>query len=248
MGLRTIIVDDEKLARDLILEYLDAFPEIEVIAQCDNGPSAIKTIDELKPDLVFLDVQMPGGSGFDVLENLEELPMVIFSTAYSRYAIDAFEVSAVDYLLKPYTQERFNRAVVAAIKQGGRYDDMSGKLVQLMQAVQQSRQPLQRLLVKNRDKVVPVDVSAVEWLEAEGDYTRIHTGDQPYLVGQTLSHLITLLDPSSFIRIHRSSVVNLHYIKEINKTFKGNYIVRLISGTELPVGRAWLKELKKKII
>lgn len=248
MGLRAIVVDDEKLARDLILEYLEAFPEIEVIAQCDNGGSAIETINALKPGLVFLDVQMPGGSGFEVLASLEEIPMVIFSTAYSHYAINAFEVSAVDYLLKPYSQERFNRAVTAALRQDRRFSKWTEKLVGLMQAAQQNRQPLQRLLVKSQDKIVPVDVSAVEWLEAEGDYTRLHTSGQSYLVGQTLSYLLTLLDPASFIRIHRSNVVNLNYIEEINKTFKGNFIVRLVSGEELPVGRTWLKQLKEKTI
>ncbi len=248
MGLRAVIADDEKLARDLILEYLEAFPEVEVVAQCDNGVTAVEIINKLRPDLVFLDVQMPGSSGFEVLEKIEEIPLIIFSTAYSQYAIRAFEVSAVDYLLKPYSQERFDRAVAAALKQGGRFGDMSEKLVNLMREVRQNRQPVQRLLVKSGDRIVPVDTSAVEWLEAEGDYTRLHTETKTHLVGQTLSHLITLLDPASFIRIHRSNVVNLHYIKEIQKTFKGNYIVLMNSGVELPVGRTWLKDLKEKII
>ena len=248
MSLTTVIVDDEKLARDLILEYLAEFPEIEVTAQCDNGEAAIQTINELKPDIVFLDVQMPGCSGFEVLENLDKIPMIIFSTAYSKYALKAFEVSAVDYLLKPYTQERFNRAVISALKQGRRYEEMSDKIIRLMKIIQQNRSPLQRLFVKVQDRVVPVDVSTIQWLEAQDDYTRLHTQNRPYLVGQSLTHLLSLLDPGLFIRIHRSSVVNVQYIKEIKKSFKGNFLVHMSSGIKLPVGRTWLKQLKEKII
>lgn len=250
MSLTAVIVDDEKLARELILEYLEQFPEIEVIAQYDNGEQAIQKINELEPDILFLDVQMPGCSGFKVLENLNKIPMIIFSTAYSQYALKAFEVSAVDYLLKPYSQERFNRAVVAAMKQDRRYEEMSDKIIRLMNMIQQSQNqsPLQRLFVKVKDRLVPVDVSTIEWLEAQDDYTRLHTQNRSYLVGQTLTHLLGLLDPGIFIRIHRSSAVNLQYIEEIIKSFKGNYLVHMISGAKLPVGRTWLKQLKKKII
>jgi two-component system LytT family response regulator len=250
MSLTAVIVDDEKLARELILEYLEEFPEIEVIAQCDNGEEAIHRINELKPDIVFLDVQMPECSGFEVLENVDKIPMVIFSTAYSQYALKAFEVSAVDYLLKPYSQERFNRAVVSALKQDRRYDEMSDKIIGLMKMIQrnQNQSPLQRLFVKVQDRVVPVDVSTIEWLEAQGDYTRIYTQNRSYLAGQTLTHLLVMLDPGLFIRIHRSSAVNLHYIKEIKKSFKGNYLVQMTSGAQLPVGRTWLKQFKEKII
>jgi two-component system LytT family response regulator len=250
MSLTAVIVDDEKLARELILEYLEEFPEIEVIAQCDNGEEAIHRINELKPDLVFLDVQMPECSGFEVLENVDKIPMVIFSTAYSQYALKAFEVSAVDYLLKPYSQERFNRAVVSALKQDRRYEEMSDKIIGLMKMIRrnQNQSPLQRLFVKVQDRVVPVDVSTIEWLEARGDYTRLHTQNRSYLAGQTLVHLLAMLDPGLFIRIHRSSAVNLQYIKEIKKSFKGNYLVHMTSGTQLPVGRTWLKQLKEKII
>jgi two-component system LytT family response regulator len=250
MSLTAVIVDDEKLARELILEYLEQFPEIEVIAQYDNGEQAIRKINELKPDILFLDVRMPGCSGFEVLENLNNIPMIIFSTAYSQYALKAFEVSAVDYLLKPYSQERFNRAVVAAMKQDRRYEEMSDKIIRLMNMIQrsQNQSPLQRLFVKVKDRVVPVDISTIEWLEAQDDYTRLHTQNSSFLVGQTLTHLLALLDPGLFIRIHRSSAVNLQYIEEIIKSFKGNYLVRMTSGAKLPVGRTWLKQLKKKII
>ncbi|NIM15242.1 MAG: DNA-binding response regulator [Candidatus Aminicenantes bacterium] len=193
---------------------------------------------------------MPECSGFEVLENVDKIPMVIFSTAYSQYALKAFEVSAVDYLLKPYSQERFNRAVVSALKQDRRYEEMSDKIIRLMKMIQrnQNQSPLQRLFVKVQDRVVPVDVSTIEWLEAQGDYTRLHTQNRSYLVGQTLIHLLAMLDPGLFIRIHRSSAVNLQYIKEIKKSFKGNYLVQMTSGAQLPVGRTWLKQLKEKII
>ncbi len=248
MSLTAVIVDDETPARELILEYLEEFPEIEVIYQCADGKEAIGKINELHPNLVFLDIRMPGCSGFEVLENLNKIPMVIFSTAYSKYALKAFEVSAVDYLLKPYTQERFNRAVVSALRQGGRGGEMADKILRLMEIVQQKQSPLQRLFVKAQDRLVPVDVSAIQWMEARGDYTRIHTRTGSYLVGQTLTRLLSLLDPGLFMRIHRSSVVNLQYIKEIDKSFKGNYQVHMTSGVKLPVGRTWLDELKEKIV
>lgn len=249
MSVTAVVVDDEKLARDIILEYLNHFPEIEVTAQCENGEEAIETINRLSPDIVFLDVQMPGCSGFEVLENLDKIPMIIFSTAHSGYALKAFEVSAVDYLLKPYTQERFNKAVLSALsllKKG--YPDMSQRIMKLMETLRQNRPYAQRLFVKLRDRVVPVDVNAIEWLEAQDDYTRIHTTEQSYLAGQTLTHLLSLLDPGAFMRIHRSSVVNIHFIKEIQKTFKGNYSVHMASGARLPVGRTWLKPLKEKMV
>jgi two-component system LytT family response regulator len=250
MSITAIIVDDEQLARELILEYLENFPEIEVIDQCDNGEEAIHKINELHPDILFLDVQMPGCNGFEVLENLNKVPLIIFSTAHSQYALKAFEVSAVDYLLKPYSEERFNRAVVSAMKKDHRYEEMSDKIISLMNMVQQSQNqsPLKRLFVKLNDRVVPVDVSTIEWLEAQDDYTRLHTHDRSYLVGQTLTNILAMLDPGLFFRIHRSSVVNLHYIKEIVKSFKGNYQVHMASGAKLPVGRTRLKQLKEKII
>ena len=248
MSITAIIADDEKLARDLVLEYLHQFPEITVIDQCDNGETAVERINLLKPDIVFLDIQMPVYTGFEVLERIDHIPLIIFSTAYSQYALKAFEVSAVDYLLKPYSQERFNRAVVSALKQGQRIGEMSDKLINLMKSVQQKTEPLKRLLVKAHERVVPVDTSTILWLEAQDDYTRVHTENESYLVGQTLTHIFSLLDPGLFIRIHRSSVINLHFIKEISKSPRGGYVVYMVSGAQLPVGRTWLKDLKERIL
>lgn len=247
MKLTAIIVEDERLARNLIREYLSTHPEIDVIAECKDGKSAIQTINKLKPDLIFLDVQMPGCNGFDVVESLEEIPLIIFSTAYEQYAIKAFEVSAVDYLLKPYDQKRFDQAVYRVLNrmQSG---EMADRMIALLEAIRKDRHHIQRLFIKLRGKVVPVDVADIEWIEAQDDYALIHTPKNSFLASQTLSYLETLLDSKLFIRIHRSSIVNLNYIKELNRTDSGNYTLRMASGQELSVGRTKIDQLKEWMV
>jgi len=249
MILSAIIVDDEKPARDLILEYLAIHPKIKVIAQCWNGEDAVQTINTMQPDIIFLDIRMPGYGGFKVLERLERIPIIIFSTAYSSYALQAFEVSAVDYLLKPYTQQRFDKAVNNALKKKEN-PDISRQVLQLLETIQRqkTKEFLKRIFVKTGDRMTPLNVSVIEYIKAEDDYIRIYSDSKNYLTDQTLSGLLSMLDPEMFIRIHRSYVVNLQYIKEIQKTFKGNYSVHMGSGTKLPVGRTFLQKLKNHII
>ncbi|MCP4215934.1 MAG: response regulator transcription factor [bacterium] len=248
MKTTAVIVDDEALARSLILEYLLNHPRIEVIGQCDNGEDAIEIVDDLKPDILFLDVQMPGCNGFEVLERLDHIPIVIFSTAYSEYALKAFEVSAVDYLLKPYTRSRFDKAVSNALARKSPDSGMPTELMDLMGALGRNRSYSARLFVKTQDRMVPIDVVSIEWIGAEGDYSRIYTAEGSHLSGQGLNQFLALLDPEIFVRIHRSSIINLHFIKDIQKKFKGNYSVQMVSGATLPVGRSHLDKLKERIL
>ncbi len=244
MKIKTIIVDDEKLARELIREYLSPYPEIQILAECRDGTSAIETINKEKPDLIFLDVQMPGCNGFEVLENLDEIPKVIFCTAYEQYALRAFEVSAIDYLLKPYDQQRFDQAVERVLNRHVSLDEITNKMITLMHTIRKEQAYGKRLFVKLRGRVVPVEISEIEWIEAQGDYTEIHAKQGSFLTGQNLSHLESLLDPKLFFRIHRSSLVNAEYIEELRRTDSGGYSVRLASGQELSVGRTRIEKLK----
>lgn len=247
MTYTAIIVDDEKLARDLILEYLELHQDIEVSAQCENGEEAIKIINSIHPDIVFLDIRMPGKGGFDVLEKLDYFPIIIFSTANSKYALKAFEVSAVDYLLKPYSQERFDKAISnAKIKK----PELSQQVARLLETIKnnQSKNFPKQIFIKTNDRIVPLDVSQIEHINGEEDYVRIHADSKTYLADQTLRGFISILDPDMFIRIHRSHIINFRFIKEIQKTFKGNYSVHMKSGARLPVGRTYQKQLKNHIL
>ena len=245
--LTAIIVDDEKPARDLILEFLSDHPNIEVIAECTNGQEAVRNINLKRPDLIFLDINMPGHGGFEVIEKLEEIPIIIFSTAYSNYALQAFEVSAVDYLLKPYTQQRFDKAIKNALTKTNK-PEISDQIELLMTSIQKRKEFLKHIFVKTGDRMVPLTISDIEHIKAEDDYIRIYSKAKTYLVDQTLTNLLSSLDPAMFIRIHRSYIVNLKYIKEIQKTFKGNYSIHMQSEIRLPVGRTFLKKLKAHII
>lgn len=244
----TIIVDDEQPARDLIREYLNTYPEIEVIAECEEGESAVSTINKLKPDFIFLDVQMPECNGFQVLENLIEIPLIIFCTAYEKYALKAFEVSAVDYLLKPYDKKRFDQAVQRILDRGNQSGEVADKIITLLETIRNKNTYAQRLFIKLRGKVVPVDVTDIEWIEAQDDYAQVHTASGSYLTGQNLTHLESLLDPGLFTRIHRSSLVNLNFIKEVRRTDSGSYAVIIASGRELRVGRSRIEQLKKWMV
>jgi two-component system LytT family response regulator len=248
MKLTAVIVDDEKLARNLIREYLATHPEIEIVAECKDGKKAIQTINGLRPDMIFLDVQMPEYDGFQVLESLLQIPRVVFTTAYEKYAIKAFEVSAVDYLLKPFTQERFDQAVSRVLNHGTQSEEMANKMIALMEAIQKERRYAQRLFIKLRGRVVPVDVTEIEWIEAQDDYAEVHTQNNSYLTSQNLTGLESLLAPQLFVRIHRSSLVNINYIRELHRADSGNYVVRMVSGKELSVGRTRVDQLKEWMV
>ncbi|MCK9203804.1 MAG: LytTR family transcriptional regulator DNA-binding domain-containing protein [Bacteroidales bacterium] len=246
MTLRAILVDDEQPARDVLRHYLKSFPEIEIAGEFSDGFSGLKAIQELKPDLVFLDVQMPKLTGLELLEILDHPPLIIFSTAYDQYAIKAFEMNAIDYLLKPYSKERFSQAINKALTQhqGGSLNS-SANVENLVKSLDENPEYLQRIAVKSRHKVSVVPVEDILYLEAEGDYVMIHTKEAKHLKEKTMKYFESHLDPSQYIRIHRSYIVNAKFIDRIEYYDKETYSVLLKSGAKLRASTSGYKLLKQ---
>lgn len=237
---KVIIVDDENAGRKLIKEYLADYPDLIVLGEANNGVDAVKMINEFKPDLVFLDIQMPGLTGFDVLTHLEELPQIIFSTAYDQYALKAFEVHAVDYLLKPYTKDRFKIAVERLFQNTAKNkaETLTNSLL-----MESSNYP-SKILVQSQNKLVTVAVEDVLRIEAFGDYSKLITDDKTYLSNYGITTLEEKLNPSIFIRVHRSSIINLNRVKELNKYTK-SYDVTMQNGDVVRVSRGYMDNIKK---
>lgn len=240
--LRAVIVDDEELARAVIREMLQPHPDIEIAAECANGFEAVKAVAELKPDLLFLDIQMPKLDGFEVLELIDRSPAVIFITAYDTYAIRAFEVHAVDYLLKPFSRERFEAALERARTHAGRSAGTPAP-AELAAAARPAGQHQERLVVKDGAKVFVIPVSKLDYVEAQDDYIALHTEGRRILKQQTISSVEAGLDPERFVRIHRSVIVNLERIAKIEPYSKDSKVAILTDGTRLPVSRAGLQRL-----
>ena len=247
MEISCLVIDDEKLARDLLMEYISKIPELNVIAQCSKGKEAVKMIDEIKPDLIFLDVQMPSMTGFEVLESIEHTPKVIFSTAYDQYAIKAFENNAIDYLLKPVDEERFAKAVERAIE---RINKDENNLEELINTIKKEKEPAYsgHLFVQKSEKLLNLPVENIIHLEASGDYSIISTSNDQFVSSTGISKLAEKLDPSMFIRIHRSTIININKLKEMEKHFNGGLVVKMENGKTFPVSRTYAKELKKKMV
>ena len=240
MILRTLIVDDETLARTALLRLLKPEDDISVVGQCSDGGSAVNAIRQMRPDLVFLDVQMPEMDGFQVVEAIgpEQMPVTIFVTAFDRYAIRAFDSNAVDYLLKPFSSDRLSRALSRARDRWlGRQDkDAAQRLFSLLGSRLQSDYA-QRLTVASNGRILFVAVAEIDWIEAEGNYARIHVSRKIYDVRETLQAIMEKLDPREFTRIHRSTIVNLRRVREVQPWFQGSHIVVLESGEELRMSR-----------
>lgn len=249
MTIRTLLIDDEPLAREKLQGFLGREDDIEVIAECRDGREAVEVIDREKPDLVFLDVQMPEMDGFDVLEHVDPdaLPTVIFTTAFDQYALTAFDVHAVDYLLKPFDRERFQEALDRARKELGRarLDDsglhgMREQLLALLRDVDARRPKYpERLVVKSSGRVVFVRVDSIDWIDAAGNYVKIHTEGETHTLRETMTHLEDRLDPERFLRIHRSTIVRIDRIKELQQQFHGDYVVILEGGQRLTLSRSY---------
>lgn len=250
MTLRTLIVDDEPLARERVRMMLDAHPDMTVVGECGDGRQAITAIRAHRPDLVFLDVQMPGLDGFGVLRELqhEPLPYVVFVTAYDQYALKAFEVHALDYVLKPFNAERFGQALDRARSTLARDDAGSldrQRLRDLVSSVAAEQREKQRLVVRSSGRVFFVKVDDIDWIEAEGNYVRLHLGSQSHLLRETMKGMENVLDPSAFFRIHRSTIVNADRIRELQPLFHGEYAVILRDGTRLVASRGPDNRLKR---
>lgn len=240
--LRTIIVEDEELARNLLKSFLKDIDTIELIAECQNGFEGVKMINELKPDLVFLDIQMPKITGFEMLELLDHKPQIIFATAYDQYAIKAFEFNAADYLLKPYSRDRLLEAVekvAERIQKEGVVSDISEKVSDYPRG-----EYLDRIVVKDRHKIHISPIDHVRYIESMDDYVMIYTKEGRFMKQKTMKFFENTLDPKNFIRIHRSYIVKVDEISEIQQYEKEAYIVILHDKTKLKVSKTGYKNLK----
>src|SRR5215510_561759 len=245
--IRTVIVDDEPLARRRIRRMLARDPKIEVVCDCGNGKDAIAAMRTLNPDLLFLDIQMPEINGFDVLElsDPKQLPLVIFVTAYDQYALRAFEVSAVDYLVKPFDRARFERALTRAKSRlaTDRGSDLSRQTLALLEELKARSNHVERLLIKAGGRAFFLKAEEIDWIEAEGKYVRLHVGKESYLLREAIGTMETQLDPKKFPRIHRSTIVNIDRVRELQPWFHNEYRVVLKDGTELMLSRSCRKRL-----
>ncbi|HEV8337105.1 MAG TPA: LytTR family DNA-binding domain-containing protein [Candidatus Polarisedimenticolia bacterium] len=251
--IRFLIVDDEPLAREAIRSLAAADPELEIAGEAGDGNAAIQAIEALRPDLLFLDVQMPEVDGFEVLEELSarggKLPVTVFVTAHDQHALRAFEAHAFDYLLKPIHEARFRESVSAAkariAADSGR--DAAERLGRLLaENAMTSRRP-RRLSVKGNGRISLVSVDEIEWIESEGNYVRLHLSGQSHLLRETMNGIESRLDPEHFMRIHRSAIVNVNFIQELRPWFTGEYIVRMRSGKELTLTRSHRDALRRLI-
>ena len=254
--IKAIIIDDEPLARSIVQEYLRSHPAITVVQECNDGFEGVKAIQQHQPQLIFLDIQMPKINGFEMLELIEQPPAVIFTTAFDEYAIKAFESHATDYLLKPFSQERFDKAIQKWKEQSNHIDtSLTDKTSErgnprfvlqgpLLETASQSPQQSQRVVVKTggRIKIIPVD--DIDFLEAADDYVKIHTAEGAYLKNKTMSHFEKILDTELFVRTHRSYIVNLQRITRLDAHEKESWLALLTTGARIPVSKAGYAKLK----
>jgi two-component system, LytTR family, response regulator len=251
--IRALIVDDEPLAREGIRMRLQNAPDLEVIGECGNGREAVTAILRDIPDLVFLDIQMPGLDGFGVIEavGVRQMPHVIFVTAYDEHALRAFEVSALDYLLKPVDGGRFFEALERARNRirGKNLEAIGAQLHKMMAALKAGRKYLERLSIKSTGKsggrVIFLDVDEIDWIGAADNYVEVHAGRESHLLHATMNNLESRLDPDKFLRIHRSAIVNIGRIKELHPLFHGEYQIILKDGAQLTSGRGYRENLQK---
>ena len=240
---RALVVDDEPLARRRLRELLGEFDAIEQVGEAVDGTSAVNAIDTLRPDLVFLDVEMPEGTGLEVLDRIAHDPAVIFTTAHDKYAVSAFELQAVDYLLKPFGKERLSRALERLTPAGA---GAAGRAREALEASRES--PLTRIIVRDRGRLVPIAVKDIVRLEANDDYTSVHVRGKVYLVYLTLQEFERKLDPAKFLRVHRSHVVSLDHVAQFTPADGGRFELEMTDGTRLPVSRAYAKELRERAV
>jgi two-component system LytT family response regulator len=243
--IRAIVVDDEPLARRQIRRMLAHNSGVEVVGDCANGREAIAAIRKLLPDLVFLDVQMPEVDGFAVFESIEPeaMPLVIFVTAYDQYTLQAFEVNALDYLLKPFDRKRFDKALQRAKARLAERSEINHRALQILEEIRARSSHLERLLIKSGGRAFFLKVDEIDWIEAEGKYVRLHAGRESYLIREAISNLEAQLDPKKFPRIHRSTIVNIERIRELQAWFHNEYHVILHDGTELTLSHGYRKKL-----
>ena len=247
--IRTVVVDDEPLACKRLEKLLKEDNEIDLLKLCANGEEAIEVISSDEPDLVFLDIQMPEINGFEVLQQIDEdkVPLIIFVTAYDEYALKAFEVHALDYLMKPFKKERFYESLERAKKvlQHDNRAQIHGKIENLLAYLDDSGGPLTRILVKSSGRYFFLKAEDIDWIESSGNYVRIHSGGKNYLIRETMKNMEKKLDSDTFFRIHRSTIINVEKVKELEQWFHGDYQVIMYDDQKLTMSRNY-KELLEK--
>jgi two-component system LytT family response regulator len=248
-GIRAVIVDDEPLAREGVRLHLEAESDIEVVGEAGTGEEAVTLIETLRPDLLFLDVQMPGLDGFGVLDAVGpvHMPVTIFTTAYDEFALRAFDAHAIDYILKPYDAQRFHNATERARMQltGRRKAHMDDRLDSLLDELRSRNQYLERLVVRSGGRILILRVAEIDWIEAASNYVRLHAGGREYLLRETMTALEAKLDPMEFVRIHRSTIVRVDRIRELEPLFQGDYVVVLDDSTRLTSSRGYRERLQE---
>jgi two-component system, LytTR family, response regulator len=251
LRVRALIADDEPLARERLRMLLAPADWLEIVEECADGLSAIAAIQKLRPDLVFLDVQMPGATGFEVIEAIgpSKMPFVVFVTAHDHYAIKAFDVHAVDYLLKPFDRGRFTEALARARAQleqrsGG---ELERRLLELVHDLKPTHQKLERFVIKSGGRVFFVRAAEIDWIEAAGNYVKLHVGADTHLFRETMNALEARLNPDIFYRVHRSHIVNIERVRELQPWFNGEYVVFLKDGTRLTLSRGYREKLQEKM-
>ena len=245
--IKAIIIEDEPPARELVKNYLSDFDFIELIGEYDNGFDGLKAINEKKPDVVFLDVQMPKLTGFEMLEVLEYQPEIIFTTAYDQYAIRAFEQNAVDYLLKPFSRERFGEAIHRLAGRMAMKTKPKPNLEKIRKHLEESEERLHRVVIKKGGKIHVISTDHIYYLEAQDDYVMIYAVEGKFLKQQTMKYFERHLDPQQFIRVHRSYIANVQSIERIEPYEKSNFILILKDGTKVPVSRSGMQVLKEQL-
>lgn len=249
MKYEALIVDDEPLARRSIRKCLKAFAEFEVAGECGDGESAIAAIRGHKPDLVFLDIQLPEFDGFDVIRAVgkHKMPVTIFVTAYDRYALQAFEAHALDYLLKPFSEDRFRDALLHAkcTLEKGQQQSPNQQLAELLERLNKKRDYLERIPVPSKGRFLFVNVRDLDWIEAEGNYLRLHCTGGSHILRGNMNEMESKLDPGRFMRIHRSTIVNLQRIREVQPWFRGHHLVVMTNGQELKLSRYQKDKLRQ---
>lgn len=245
MKLRTLIVDDEAPARERLRRLLGGNELIELVGEAKDGVEAVEMIEETSPDMVLLDIQMPVLDGFGVVEALQEPPAIIFVTAYDEYAIRAFEVNALDYLLKPFSQERLNKAIERAHEELSTGQEFADRIGPLLESLREEKRYTERVAVREPDRILVLDVKEIDWIEARQGQVVVHVGQEEHVIARTLADLEGRLDPTLFFRAHRSVIVNLDRVKEIIPWFAGSHKLRLTTGAEVDLSRSRGKALRE---
>lgn len=241
--IKAILIDDEPLARSIVTEYLQAFPEITIAQECNDGFEGVKAIAQHKPDLIFLDIQMPKINGFEMLELIEQPPAVIFTTAFDEYAIKAFESRAIDYLLKPFSKERFEKAIHKWLQQRGQTETHANTQTLLTEEVRQPEER-NRIVVKEGSNIRIIPVHEIHYIEAYDDYVKIFTQKEMFLKKKTMSFYERSLDPAQFVRVHRSYIIHLQQLTKIEPLEKETYLALLRSGVKVPLSKSGYAKLK----